>query len=89
MNTRTSCCIEEATGPGSRDTRELEAEAVAFVVGQAIGLEVADASRDYIQLYRGDSTALAEALERIQRTASSILRAIHAGESGGSEACAA
>ena len=33
--------------PASRDTRELEAEAVAFVVGQAIGLDVTDASRDY------------------------------------------
>jgi hypothetical protein len=28
--------------PGSRDTRELEAEAVAFVVGHALGLDVAD-----------------------------------------------
>jgi hypothetical protein len=31
--------------PGSRDTRELEAEAVAFVVGHAIGLNVTDADR--------------------------------------------
>ena len=75
--------------PGSRDTRELEAEAVAFVVGQAVGLEVAEAARDYIQLYRGDSTALAGALDRIQRTASGILRALHAGETSVSEDCAA
>lgn len=66
--------------PESRNTRELEAEAVAFVVGQAIGLEVAEASRDYIHLYRGDSNALTASLERIQRTASSILQSIRAGD---------
>jgi antirestriction protein ArdC len=59
--------------PDSRDTRELEAEAVAFVVGHAVGLDVTDAARDYIHLYRGDSTALAQSLERIQRTASAIV----------------
>lgn len=62
--------------PESRNTRELEAEAVAFVVGQAVGLEVADASRDYIHLYRGDSAMLSASLDRISRTASSILQAI-------------
>ena len=61
--------------PTSRDTRELEAEAVAFVVGQAIGLDVADASRDYIHLYRGDGAALTESLARIQRTAGVVLTA--------------
>src|SRR4029077_12418869 len=40
--------------PASRDTRELEAEAVAFVVGGAAGLNTSDASRDYIHLYRGN-----------------------------------
>ena len=59
--------------PSSRDTRELEAEAVAFVVGQASGLDVADAARDYIHLYRGDSAALSESLSRIQRTSATIL----------------
>jgi len=66
--------------PASRDTRELEAEAVAFVVGQAIGLDVTDSSRDYIHLYRGDSAALAESLARIQRTAGAILAAIQTDE---------
>lgn len=65
-----------ADRPSSRDTRELEAEAVAYVVSNAIGLDVMDASRDYIHLYRGDGKALAESLERIQRTASIILTAI-------------
>jgi antirestriction protein ArdC len=63
--------------PESRDTRELEAEAVAFIVGQAVGLEASEAARDYIQLYRGDATALAASLDRIQRTASSILQSFH------------
>ncbi len=62
--------------PASRDTRELEAEAVAFVVGQAIGLDATDSSRDYIHLYRGDGAALTESLARIQRTAGAILTAI-------------
>jgi antirestriction protein ArdC len=72
--------------PESRDTRELEAEAVAFVVGQAVGLEAAEASRDYIQLYRGDATALAASLDRIQRTASSILQSLHIGDATASTA---
>lgn len=71
--------------PGSRDTRELEAEAVAFVVGHAIGLDVTDAARDYIHLYRGDAAALAESLERIQRTAAGILSAITGVEDATSE----
>ena len=64
--------------PASRDTRELEAEAVAFVVGGAVGLNTSDASRDYILLYRGDREALAGSLDRIQRAASVILAAISA-----------
>ena len=64
--------------PASRDTRELEAEAVAFVVGGAVGLNTSQASRDYIHLYRGDREALAGSLDRIQRAASVILRAVTA-----------
>jgi hypothetical protein len=60
----------------SRDTRELEAEAVAFVVGESIGLEVADAARDYIHLYRGDRDALLASLERVRVTAATILNAL-------------
>jgi antirestriction protein ArdC len=62
--------------PASRDTRELEAEAVAFVVGSAVGLNTCDASRDYIQLYRGDRATLAQSLTRVQRTAATILAAL-------------
>jgi antirestriction protein ArdC len=55
---------------------ETEAEAVAFVVCHAIGLDVNTASSDYIQLYDGDRNTLMSSLERIQRTASGILNAI-------------
>jgi len=56
--------------------RETEAEAVAFVVGQAIGLEMGRASSDYIQMYAGNAALLAESLEVIQRTSAVILDAI-------------
>jgi hypothetical protein len=68
-----------ADRPSSRDTRELEAEAVSFVVSHAIGLDVVDSSRDYIHLYRGDRAALSQSLDRIQRTASGILAALGGG----------
>jgi hypothetical protein len=60
--------------------RETEAEAVAFIVGQAIGLEMGNASSDYIQMYNGNATLLAESLEVIQRTSAVILAAIRIDE---------
>jgi hypothetical protein len=45
--------------------RETEAEAVAFVVGKAVGLVTGSASADYIQLYHGNASLLAESLEVI------------------------
>jgi len=60
----------------TQTVRETEAEAVAFIVGQAVGLEMGRASSDYIQMYAGNAALLAESLEVIQRTASTILRAI-------------
>lgn len=59
-----------------RRIKELEAEAVAFVVSSAIGLECGSSASDYIQLYNGDKKLLMESLERIQSTASEILDAI-------------
>ena len=56
--------------------RETEAEAVAFIVGQAIGLEMGRASSDYIQMYAGNAALLAESLEVVQRASSVILGAI-------------
>ena len=61
--------------------RETEAEAVAFIVGQAIGLKMGNASSDYIQMYNGNATLLAESLEVIQRTSAVILAAIRDDES--------
>jgi hypothetical protein len=60
--------------------RETEAEAVAFIVGQAVGLEMGTASSDYIQMYAGNAALLAESLEVIQHTSSVILAAILAEE---------
>jgi hypothetical protein len=59
-----------------KSTRETEAEAVAFVVCSAAGLETGTAARDYIQLYRGDKETLGRSLERIQKTAATILEAV-------------
>jgi len=56
--------------------RETEAEAVAFVVGKAVGLVNEEASASYIQLYKGNASLLAESLEVIQQTASAILAAL-------------
>ena len=56
--------------------RETEAEAVAFVVSQTIGLDSGRASADYIHLYHGDAALLAESLEIIQKTSALILSAI-------------
>lgn len=60
----------------TQTVRETEAEAIAFVVCHAIGLDTGSSSSDYIQLYHGDAKLLAESLEVVQRTASIILGAI-------------
>jgi hypothetical protein len=60
--------------------RETEAEAVAFIVGQSVGLEMGTASSDYIQMCAGDAALLAESLEVIQRTSAVILAAIQVEE---------
>jgi hypothetical protein len=60
----------------TQTVRETEAEAIAFVVAKAVGLEVGTASADYIQLYHGNASLLAESLEVIQRTSAVILAAL-------------
>jgi hypothetical protein len=60
----------------TKAVRETEAEAVAFVVCHALGLETGTGSADYIQLYHGDANLLKESLEVVQRTASVILGAL-------------
>ncbi len=67
----------------SKEVKELEAEAVAYVVAKAAGLRNAlNQSSDYIQLYSGDKEQLLFSLERIQKTASLIITEI---ESSGAE----
>lgn len=56
--------------------RETEAEAVAFVVGEAIGLETNSASGDYVRLYNGDKDTLAQSLHHIQQVSTEILSGI-------------
>ena len=56
--------------------RETEAEAVAFIVGQSVGLDMGTASSDNIQMYAGNGALLAESFEVIQRTSAVILAAI-------------
>ena len=58
----------------SKTVRELEAEATAYVVAKAIGLENAlHQSADYIQLYNGDKEQLMNSLGRIGSAATQIL----------------
>jgi len=56
--------------------RETEAEAIAFVVGKAIGLNTGRAAADYIHLYAGNAAVLTESLEVIQKTSAVILSAL-------------
>ena len=60
----------------TKTVRETEAEAIAFVVSQTIGLDAGNSSADYIQLYHGNAALLTESLEVIQKTSALILSAI-------------
>ena len=60
----------------SKTVRETEAEAVAFVVSHAIGLDTNTAAVDYIKLYNGDRATLSASLQFIQSTAAEILTAL-------------
>jgi hypothetical protein len=56
--------------------RETEAEAVAFIVGTAIGIRSSVDANDYIQLYDGNADTLRQSLHRIQAAAKTILSAL-------------
>jgi hypothetical protein len=58
----------------TKQVRETEAEAVAFVVCQSVGLQ--NGTADYIQLWHGDASLLRESLEAVQQTAAVILGGI-------------
>lgn len=56
--------------------RETEAEAVAYAVCSAVGLDGHSQASDYIQLHQGDSEKFRQSLEVIRKTASDILQAL-------------
>jgi antirestriction protein ArdC len=60
----------------TKRVRETEAEATAFVLCQAIGLEAGSAACDYIQLWKGDAQLLIESLGCVRQAASQMLTAI-------------
>jgi DNA transposition AAA+ family ATPase len=64
---RAALIRDERRSSTSKRSRETEAEAVAFVVCHAIGLETGSASQDYIQLYEGDAKLLNDSLAHIQK----------------------
>lgn len=66
----------------SKTIRETEAEAVAYVVCHAIGLETSTASSDYIHLYRGDKDTLAESLQYVRNVSAEIISALEPAERG-------
>src|ERR1700745_3942071 len=72
----------------TKQVRETEAEAVAFV-RQSVGLQNGTASQDYIQLWHGDANLLRESLEAVQKTAAVILGGIAQGIAAESAALAA
>lgn len=57
----------------TRRVRELEAEAVAFIVSRAVGLTGIARSSDYIQLYSGDKELLLASLDHIQKVAADVI----------------
>ena len=63
-------------GGTSRQIRETEAEATAFVVCEAVGLETGSAASDYIQLWKGDAQLLTESLAYVRQAASQMLTAL-------------
>lgn len=69
----------------TKTVRETEAEAVAFVVAQGIGINAAQ-SASYIQLYHGNAALLIESLEKVQQTAAMILAALLTDETLSQEA---
>src|SRR6202049_4231831 len=66
----------------TKQVRETEAEAVAFVVCQSVGLQNGTASQDYIQLWHGDANLLRESLEAVPATRACISGGHRPGASG-------
>jgi hypothetical protein len=71
--------MQERRTETTKRVRETEAEAVSFVVCEAIGLTASN-SVDYIHLYSGDKDTLTESIENVQRASAEILAAIMASD---------
>ena len=78
--------------PDSRALLELEAESVAYVVCQNLGIETSDYSFGYVATWAGGGTEAREAIKaygtRIQRAADQILTAVEAAQGLAREAVA-
>ncbi len=57
----------------SKTQKETEAEAVAYVVCQSIGLDTNTAFSDYILLYKGSKKALIGSIQRIKDVSGKII----------------
>ena len=60
----------------TKQTRETEAEAVAYTVCRAFGIDSTTHSSDYIQLYQGTEETLRESLAFVQQTATHIIQTV-------------
>jgi hypothetical protein len=60
----------------SKTQKETEAEAVAYVVCQSIGLDTNTAFSDYIQLYKGEKETLISSIQRIKDVSGKIIQAL-------------
>ena len=67
--------MQERRAETTKRIRETEAEAVGFILCEAIGLKAKN-SVDYIQLYSGDKETLVKSLTHIQRATFEMLAAI-------------
>ena len=77
---------QKEDAPQDKTVWETEAEAVAFAVCQAVGLDALDSACDYVQLYQGDRDTLLASLERIRQTAAEIIEGITEQDAARSEA---
>ena len=68
-------------GPLTRSIAELETESVAYVVCTHFGLDVEVRASRYIALWEGDSKSLRASLERISKTARTIIDEAESAES--------
>lgn len=60
----------------SKAQRETEAEAISYVVGQAIGIDSLGQTADYVQLWNGDLDLFTSCLTRVQKCAKLIVEGL-------------